>query len=473
MTPLTGFAPDADATLAGVITDCDGLIPFEAGMRGAPSAQDVGADALASECRGAAIVSDLTGARRAYAGTATGLYELAGGAWTDRSASVYALAADQRWNFIQYANTTIAATPTQRLQRSTGAAFSVIAGAPFAKLVEAAEGFVIAFNTSDYADEWYCSAYLDDTDWTLDVTTQCVKGRLIGGSGPLTAARRFGSDVVAYKAGALFHGRYQGPPSVWTWQQVSTDVGCIGQDAVVDTAIGHIFVGRDNVYLYDGTMPRPLATGTIRKWLFRAMSPTLAYKTQLLWDRSNGLVWIFYASGASEALDKCVVYHVFTQRWGVSNRTIEQAINYVSGQLTYSDLGGYTYETLPAVSYDSLFWVNGASQPAVFGADHKIAQLVGIADSGYFVTGDFGDDAGYTLCDNVRLRYLVQPTTSQVTGYVSDVSGGAQTAGIPRTERDGQHFIRQRGRWHRFRVATTGDFQVTGVRPNLKFAGAR
>ena len=56
MTPLLGFAPDADPTTPGVITECTNLIPFEAGMKGAPVATSVGAAALAAACRG--ITSD-------------------------------------------------------------------------------------------------------------------------------------------------------------------------------------------------------------------------------------------------------------------------------------------------------------------------------------------------------------------------------------------------------------------------------
>ena len=173
MTPILGFAPDVDPTVAGVLTDCSNLIPFEGGFRGAPVATSVGADALAAACRGIAAVTNLSGSRRVIAGTSTKLYELGTTAWTDvsRGAS-YTLGTDDRWSFIQYADATLAATPSAPIQRSTSGAFADIAGAPSAKIIEAAQGFAVAFNTSSFADEWYCSAYLDDTNWTLSVSNQ-------------------------------------------------------------------------------------------------------------------------------------------------------------------------------------------------------------------------------------------------------------------------------------------------------------
>lgn len=477
MTPLLGFAPDADPTTPGVLTACAHLIPFEAGMKGAPLATPVGAAALASSCRGIAATSDLTGNRRLIAGTATKLYELTGSSWVDRArAGSYTLGTDDRWSFIQYANSTLAASPTVPLQRSTSGAFADIAGAPSAKLVEAAQGFAVAFNTSSYADEWYCSTYLDETNWTLSVSNQCVKGRLIGGSGPLTAARRFGDNLIAYKSGTMFVGTYVGAPEVWRWTQVSTDVGCVGQEAVVDTVIGHVFVGKDNVYLFDGTTPRPLATGVIRKWLFDDMAGTYQYKVSCLWDRANHLVWIFYPSaGGDGTLNRCAVYHVLSQRWGLSHQTVQAVVNYTSPTITFDGgaVGITTYDSGPAVPFDSLFWISGAVSPAVVSGTSTLSTLSGSCTAASFTTGDFGDDEGYRTCTNLRVRYTAKPTTSTATGFVKDAEGDTLATGSSQAQADGRHNLRQTARWHRFQVATTGDFQVTAVRPEFKEGGRR
>lgn len=475
MIPFIGFAPDADPTQPGVITDCDQIIPYEAGIRSAPKGVDRGISALDDECRGAAVLTDLNGNRNVWAGTETALYENLIVGWSDRSRSGgYTLGTDARWSFIQYGNSAIAATPGTVLQRSTGAAFADIAGAPMAKLVEAAQGFVMALNTSNSVDEWHCSAYLDDTDWTLDVTTQCVSGRLVGGSGPINAARRFGDDIIAYKSGAMFIGRYQGPPAVWGWQIISNDVGCVGQEAVADTPRGHVFVGRDNVYLFDGTVPRPLATGTIRKWLFADMNPEYQFKTSLLWDRVNHVVWIFYCSASSTTLNRCVAFHIITERWGAAHQAIEATININSPSLTYTGNAQITtFDTGPEIPFDSPFWIAGAAQPAVFDTSHVVKQLSGTAESSYFVTGDIGDDAGYTFCDEVRLRYTQEPASSSMTAMVRDTADGVLETSSTTTASDGKHDARQTGRWHRFRFDTEGDFKLSGVIPKLKPSGRR
>jgi hypothetical protein len=484
MIQILGFAPDSDPTTPGVLTDCSHLIPFESGMRGAPSAVDVGVDALAAACAGIAGTSDLSGNRRLIAGTAAKLYEQSGTTWTDVSrVGDYTLGTDDRWSFAQFANATIVATPTAPLQRSVTGDFADIAGAPSAKIVVSAKDFVIAFNTSSYADEWYCSAQYDDTDWALDVATQCVSGRLTNGTGPIVAAARFGGDVIVYKQSSMMVARYVGAPAVWDFEPVSTDVGCVGQEAVVETPMGHIFVGEDNVYLHDGTTPRPIATGVIRRWLFADMAPTYRYKTICVWDRVNHIVRIMYASIASVtgAIDSSVVYHVGSGKWGKDDMAVEAAVNYVTPSLTYDGSSPLftTYDSVTTtLSYDSLFWISGIALPAIVNTSHSVRTLSGVTSGAYFLTGIYGDDQGYSFCRGLRVRFTKAPDSCLLKTYIRMVESGEQDVEDGRPENsvskaDGKFDFRQTGRWHSFRVAPTGDFDVTALRIDLVSAGDR
>jgi hypothetical protein len=476
MTPIVGFAPDLDPTTPGVLVECQNIVPDEFGMRGAPEPTSVGVAALAAECRGAINTALLTGSRKLFAGTPTELYELVSGAWVDRSrAADYTLGDDERWSFAQFGNATLAAHQSAILQRADGGAFADVTGAPNAAHVETASGFAVCFNTTTSSDEWYCSAYLDDTDWTLDVTTQCVKGRLVDAPGQILAAKRLGNDIVAYKEGAMFIGRYQGPPEVWRWTQISGDVGCVGPEAVVDTPMGHIFVGKDNIYLYDGSTPKPLATGTVRRWFFGEVSGTYLNRCKLLWDRDNHLVWMYFVSAGGTQCDRCLVYHTLKGQWGVADEIAEAVINYTTSGVTYD--GGTplvtNYETGPSIPYDSLFWLANKEVPAIFNSTHVLSVLAGVSQDSYFVTGDVGDDEGFTYCDVVRLRYSTAPTTSQAVGLAKDESGVISLSRQTSMVSDGRHDMHQTARWHRFRFDTTGDYQVTAYRPSIKRVGRR
>lgn len=479
MTPLFGFAPDADYTTPGVLVDCTNVIPFPAGFKGAPSPASTGVAALAAACKGAATLLNLDGTSKTYAGSASKLYELSSLSWTDRtraSGGDYAVGSG-RWSFAAFGSSTLAANGVDTLQRATTGAFSNVSGAPISKIIETASGFAVAFNTSVTTDTWRCSAYLDETDWTLAVATQSVTGRLIDSPGAITAAKRFGNDIIAYKARSMYRGTYVGAPEVWRWTQVSTDAGCIGIDAVVDTPVGHIFVGADNLYIFDGTTPKPFGVGVIRDWLFADMAGSGAGNVQMLWDRTNLLVWIFYSQTGATTVNRCVVWDTVSKKFGVAHTTIEAVLTFITPAVTYGSAVGTagitTYGGSPAVPYDSLVWLGGAASPAVFTSTHTLSTLSGSCVSASFTTGDIGADSGYRMCRNLRVRYRTAPTTSTATGYTKDESGVTVATGSSNATADGKHNMRQTARWHRFAVATTGDFEASGIEPEMVEAGRR
>lgn len=483
MIPILGFLPDSDPTQPGAIVDCSEVIGCDVGMKGAPSSVDAGLPALADECRGGAITRNLSANRRLLAGSATKLYEATATTWNDVSrVGDYVLGADDRWSFAQFGNTSLASTLTAPIQSSVSGSFADIAGAPQAKIIESVKGFVIAFHTSegtygDSPDRWWCCALYDETDWTPDVSTQCTTGRLIEGGGPITAARRLGDDVVVYKNRALFLGRYAGAPEVWNFTQVASEVGCVGIDAIVDIGVAHVFVGEDDIYIYDGVRPQSIASGKVRQWYVDNRDPTYAYRTRILWDRQNSLVWIFYPSASGGgAVDAGLVYHTKTARWGVVARNVEAAVNYISPSITY-DSGSpliTTYDASPAIPYDSPFWVAGAETPAVFQTDHKIYTLSGATGASSFTVGDFGDESEYTMCDSFKVRYKRAPTSATVTGYTKNDGGAVTlTTASSAARDDGAFDVRQTGRWHRFKIDAVGQHEFMAIRPNLKPAGGR
>ena len=76
MTPLVGFAPDADPATPGVLLDCTNFIPAVNGMEAAPTlVTPTNVPALAAACQGAAVVSKLDDSRRIMAGTSSKIYE--------------------------------------------------------------------------------------------------------------------------------------------------------------------------------------------------------------------------------------------------------------------------------------------------------------------------------------------------------------------------------------------------------------
>lgn len=484
MQPILGFSPDADATTAGIMTDCVNMIPYENGMRGAPTGvTPADVPVLPAKCTGATIAIKLDDGRRIFAGTETKLYELQAGAWTDVSTGTYTGGVETRWDFAQFGDATLATNSLDVIQRSNGAEFAPIAYALKAKMIFSVGAFVMALNTTDATygaspDRWWCSASYNDQDWTPNVATLCTTGRLVSTPGKITSGGRLGEYAVVYKEKSTYIGQFVGAPAVWDFLQVpGGEFGCVGLDAWCDIGGAHLVVGKDNIYIFDGLRPVSIATGQVRRWLFANANPYVLDKTQCVYDANNDTVWIFYPSTSSSTLDHALVYHLKTKQWGRVNQAIETTLDYIDSSLTIDQLPGMfpTVDELSAIAFDSAFWLVGQRQVAIFNTAHQLQYLTGPTSSSGFTTGDAGDDDAVTLLKRIRLRFAAgyKPTSATVSLFSKMTEGDDLTARSGGILNDGKFDTLQSARWHRAAFTFTGDVRITGLAAELSSGGKR
>jgi hypothetical protein len=483
--PLLGFVPDAPTTTPGVLTDCAQLIPSEKGMQSAPSAVGItGLSALPAAARGAAVLVNTSGTRRTIVGTQTRLFELSGSTYSEVTGITYTGSSENRWMFAQFGDAALATNDTERIQASTSGTFAGITAAPLARIIISVPNFVLAFNTNDSSgsatfgdspDRWWCSAFQNHTDWTPATTTQCTTGRLVESGGEISAAAPFGSGCVAYKARAMYLGQYVGPPVVFQFDRIPGEQGCVGPEAVCDIGGAHIFVGEDNIWLYDGTRPVPIAQ-EIRQWFFNDISATYKYRTIVTYDRNNGRVWVFYPSTVSSGNpDSAVVYHLNKKRWGRANRTVEAVFNFVTPGLTWDTLSSLasTWDTLPLIPWDSQSWQAAGRALAFFDSSHNLKTLTGSGENSGMTTGDLGDDINVATVNRVVLRFETEPTSATITGQTKSGQGATAVAAGSGSLSGSKFDIRQTGQWHRFAFLFTGNTEVSGLDTNAVKAGER
>jgi hypothetical protein len=471
MIPVLGFSPDSEQTTPGVIADCENLIPTLTGMRGGPTpVAPASTPVLPAVCKGAAVVTQMSGARRILAGTQSQMYELQAGAWVSVSkVGGYGGGTESKWSFTQFGDATLLANGADKIQRSASGSFADIASAPIAEVVFSVGSQVMALNTNDGTaapDGWHCSAVFDDTNWTPSTTTQANKGRLVATSGPITAGAKLGEYAVAYKARSMYLGQYVGAPVVWDWMQVpGGSAGCVGKDAICDVNGIHFFVGEDNFWLFDGTRPTPIGDGAVRFWFLENLNALYRYKTIASFDRLNNLVWVFYVSINSDEIDSCLVYHVLSKKWGRANRSIEAALEYVSPGATIDGLTAYsaTIDGLPAISFDSQYWLAGGRSMSIFDTTHQLKSMTGDSESSMMETGDAGDDDSVIMLQQLRLRFAKKPTSATAqTKYKMD-SGGDWLLGPSGAMNDGKFDALKSARWHKAQFRFVGPVVVTHV----------
>ena len=480
---MLSFLPDSSDIAPEILQSVVG-VPTLRGYKSPPSGIDAGLSALAAASQGGAFLVKLDGSVRTIVGTSTKLYEAGSSSWTDVSRAGNYTAGAARWRFAQFGNTSLAINKSTVLQSSTSGAFADVSNAPKAACMEAAAGFVILANVDDtgsglstsYGDQgnrWWCSQIFNPTGtWAPDVSTQATSGLLVETAGAITGLKRLNSGIIAYKDKSIYVGQYVGPPVVWQWQCVSTDVGCPSGDAVVAAQNAHYFIGSDDIYAFDGTRPTPIGSG-VREWFFGRLNRLYSSYIQAIHDRVNQTIFWFYPSGSDQTLNSCLVYHYGTQRWGAFDLTILDTLEAVTSTVTYDSLGSLysTYDDLPNISYDSPFWNANTPVLSYIDSSYKLTSLSGGGADSSLRTGWYGDEITVTAVTRVRPRFRTSPATSTLTGSTVMNLGDTPVVGTSTDLYSGWYNTVQAGNFHRFDLTFTGSMEIESIRPILAEQG--
>ena len=471
MTPLLGFSPDLDPTVAGILTDCQSLVPTERGFAAANTFASVGKPAFTKAATGGAIVTKVDGTNRIFAGDDSDVYELLPAGWTLRSRFVgYA---GSRWRFDQFGDVTLAVNESAVIQFSITGAFADLATAPSAKYIVVSSGFVLAFNLpSSNADSWACSGLYNYANWTPSAATQAANGRFLDTPGPVVGARKLGNLVVAYKARSMYVGQYVGPPIVWSWSHVAGgEIGAISNEAIVDVGYAHYFIGADDFWMFDGTRPVSL-NAPVRRWFFANSDPMFRSRTIGIFDRYNNRIsWFFCGVDSKGVRDKCVVLNLKTGQWGRDDRVVQTVMQYVDPGITWGQLWvnlGTAWINWPMGDYGSVFPAQGEPRPAVFNSQNVLGLLAGYPEQSSLTTGDVGADDTESLMHRVNLRFLLEPPTVGATAYIKPTEGVQITEGALAVYHDGRIDVMQTARWHRLKLTFTGACEISAIDPKLQ-----
>lgn len=462
---MLNFAPDLDPLTSGVLTDVINVIPTQKGYAGCYTGVSATYPALAAACRNIAITRKLDNSRRLFATTQTEIYEGSGGAWTARAAGTPDIGSTARWALGQFGDYTLATAKTVNLQASSSGAFSAVSGAPKASCLATGQGFVMLadYNDgSDVPDGWYCSGIYDHTAWTPSVTTQCTKGRLVDTPGAITGLVGYGSTFVAFKQDSMYLANYVGAPSVFQWQLIPGVVGCRSKDAICTAGPQVYFMGNDNFYLFEGSRPVPIGN-PLREWFFKSeINPSLMYLVTASYDQSNQFVWFFYPSKSSSSLDRALVFHIPSGRWGKVHLSIEAAATYISDPFYIDDLStlSATIDGLPDIAYDSPFWTNQSQVMSYVDSSHQLKTFTGNCATSSFVTGNYGDTGVFTTVKRMRPRFVIAPTSASLQHQYDNDYGDTWLNGPSSTLSNGRFDVLWSARWHRANVSLVGPWEL-------------
>lgn len=209
----------------------------------------------------------------------------------------------------------------QLLSGTSGGAYQTDAECPSVcnqVLVSDASRFVIAFGVDDYASDvqdpllvrW--SDQEDYSVWTPSATNQAGSYRLSQGS-EIVGAHQTRQEILVFTDSAVYAMQYLGPPYVWGFQIMGSNISIASQNAVVTANNTVFWMGYDKFYVYNGRVDT--LDCTIWREVFGDVN--LDQQAQFFAGTNEGFseIWWFYCSAGSDTIDRYVIFNYGENIW--------------------------------------------------------------------------------------------------------------------------------------------------------------
>ena len=201
-------------------------------------------------------------------------------------------------------------------QLNTGTPAAAISGAPTGNLalVVTEERFLMALGSGGNPRLVKWCDREDNTTWTEAATNEAGEQELQTSGQIMTGIRTKGQTLIVTDTDA-HAATYQGPPFVYGFERVGTSCGLASRKAIAAVDDGVFWMGHNGFFQFTGTNVNELPC-EIADYVFGDMNKSQISKSWAVANAQHGEIWFFYASGASNEVDRYAVLDYKEGHWG-------------------------------------------------------------------------------------------------------------------------------------------------------------
>lgn len=492
--PFGEWLPDKAVLNSPGASEAKGVYPRTETTYGPISSLAAVSGSLTARCQGAFSgrkASD--GVIYTFAGDATKLYKLDGTAWDNVSQGAYSAGTEEWWNFAQYGDRVMAAninTNTQVYNLATlpATCSDLAAGCPRGRYITTVREFTVLGNTWDAVDGYkpgrvWWSGFDNPTNWPTPGSATAVADQSdfndmpTGGWVQGIVGAVGGADAIVLMEQAVYRMQYEGPPTIFRFDEIDRSRGCSAPGSIVNTGQLVAFLAEDGWYVCDGQSVQPIGSGKIDKWFFSQVDQTYLSRITGTADPINKLIiWSFPTGATGATPDKVLIWNWALNRWSYGDLACEMLLR--------ARTTGYTLEQLDSVSasidalplsLDSRIWTGGRVALAGFDTSHQLAFMTGANQAATLTTAEF-DGQGKRMFIN-GIRPIVDGGTVLASvgyretpdGAVSYTVATAPGANVVCPQRVSTRYARAR-----VEIAAGGTWtHATGIEPSMRQEGRR
>lgn len=360
------------------------------------------------------FVLSYQGSQQIFAGSSTGLYQVAGAGWTNRAQSGgYATPPNDTWGWAMFGSLVLAtnrANPIQAMDLDAPGSFADLSpDAPRAGCLGVLEpGFLMAGNLSGAGGaagpagvRW--SGINDATLWPVPGTTAALAAESDEQVFPTGGEVRAIIGAVGGATGAIFQDHairrveYVGPPAIFAFLEVERDRGLVAPHAVVRYGTAAYYLAEDGFYAFDGAQSAPIGAGRVDQYFWRSVNRTFLHRVHAVLDPlAKNIIWAFPSVNSQDGTcDRWLIYNLPANKWRLAD-----APELACAVLAFGGQGEVDLDTdIDAAdanldSSDASF-DQGSNQPtqlAIYGNTGTMATLTGMPLEAVLETAEF--DAG-------------------------------------------------------------------------------
>jgi hypothetical protein len=245
-----------------------------------------------------------------------------------------------KWNFIQFGGSILAANNENKIQSYTLGQSSYFGdaspNAPVAEYIAVVRDFLVAANldngTSPNKLQW--SDINDFTDWISGGASQS-DFQIVADGGNINGLTGGEFGLILLDR-AIVRMTYIGSPFFFQFDTIARGVGCIEGNSVTQNANITYFLGEDGFYSCDGQTLRPIGTQKVDDWFYSNANPALFSKMSASVDPVRKIVvWDFINIFGGNSL---LIYNWQIDKWSYGDTDVNYIANSASAGTTLEGL---------------------------------------------------------------------------------------------------------------------------------------
>lgn len=350
-----------------------------------------------------------------------------------------------------------------------------------AQCIEVYKGFLFVANTEEGGDlypyrvRW--SQWQNPRMWHNNDDGSGLSGYIDvdDTEGRIVAIKRLGDVLYVYKERSIIAITYTGSEdTTFSKEVVTTKAGLIAPEAIIELPHMHLFVGQDNVYIFDGNTCTPIGD-PVKDWVYQNIKPDSADKIFGYYNEESGdATFSFYSTiNTEDNCDKAMIYNVSQRVWSTREMYMTAIGQYSIKRDKIIDSVNTPYDEMNTSIIDSALYLKEKIVTIIGDENGNVYYLEGYNDTrrdyeGYVISKTHHMDAPDRIKRLMRIQFHIE-TSGDYNLYCQVGTGwNAETSQIKWTDKLYMN-LKEPNPWYNHHIAPFVDVDLSARYFQVRF----